>query len=114
MRCYIKIIKSTTPAVDHESATREIREILGMTYGPEFLFDYDTWVREMFIKYEISESLDPESGWDDTTKSVGINMDSPNDLTEFADVFFKHDFSVKVKSALEAYGWGITEPLLSA
>ncbi len=112
-RCYVKLIKPTTPAVDHESATREIREILGETYGPDFLFDYDTWVREMYIKYEVSESLDPESGWDNATKSVGIVLESPNDLTEFADVFFKHEFSVKAKNAYESYGWGITEPYLS-
>ena len=109
-RCYIKLSNPNTTATDHESATAEVRTILGSAYGPEFLFEYDTWTRQMFIDYEVNETILPQSGWDAATKSIDIILETQQDISGFVDVFFTNEFSVKVKTAWEDNGWTLSEP----
>jgi hypothetical protein len=109
-RCYIKLSNPNTTATDHESSTAQLRTILGSAYGPDFLFEYDTWTRQMFIDYGISEVIVPDSGWDDTTKSIDIILETQQDISGFVDVFFTNEFSVKVKTAWEDNGWTLSEP----
>jgi hypothetical protein len=109
-RCFIKLSNPNTASIDHESATDELRTILGSAYGPEFLFEYDTWTRQMFIDYEISETIVPNSGWDDSTKSVSIILETQQDINPFVDAFFSNEFSAKVKTAWAGNGWTLTDP----
>jgi hypothetical protein len=112
-RCYIELTRPTTSAVDHSSTTNEVRNILGSFYGPDFLFEDDTWVQEMFIKHEVVETLNPSSGWNDNVQTLIVQYESTRDLTEFINEYFNHEFFVKYKSALEGQGWTVSQPVMS-
>jgi hypothetical protein len=109
-RCFIKLSNPNTSVTNHESATSELRSVLATAYGADFLFDYDTWTQQMFIDYGISETIVPNSGWDDSTKSVSIILETQQDVDAFVDVFFSSEFSAKVKTAWAENGWTLTEP----
>jgi hypothetical protein len=113
-RCYIKVSNPSTLATDHASATAEVRNILGSTYGPDFMFEDDTRVREMFIKHEVVENFNnPDTGWNNIEKSFNIQYESLKDLTEFMDEYFNHEFFIKYKLALEGQGWSVSAPTTS-
>ena len=109
-RCSIKLSNPNTSVTTHEEATNEVRSVLATAYGADFLFEYDTWTQQMFIDHGISETIIPASGWDDSTKSVSIILETQQDINAFVNAFFSSEISTKVKTAWTENGWTLTEP----